>query len=368
LHDTRQRAVVPFTPGNMVRMYTCGITPYDAAHVGHAAMVLAYDVVRRRLHDLGHRTQLVRNVTDVDDSILDRARQTGVDWRELGNEQTAYFDDNMRALNVLPSHSEPQASGAIDDIVALTGKLFDTGHAYEAAGQLYFDTASWPRFGELAQLDRATMLELAAERGGNPDDVNKRDPLDFVLWQKSLDDEPSWPSPWGSGRPGWHVECSALVLRELGETIDLHGGGEDLVFPHHECELAQSEAVTGRPFVAHWMHTGMVRFDGEKMSKSLGNLVFVGDLLTKHPAMAVRLAVVGHHYRTEWEWHDELTDAAEMRLENWMRAGRGDAALDAVRAVLDDDLDTPAALELIDEAAARGHGVSSAAALLGVEW
>jgi L-cysteine:1D-myo-inositol 2-amino-2-deoxy-alpha-D-glucopyranoside ligase len=211
------------------------------------------------------------------------------------------------------------------------------------------------------------MLAYAAERGGNVDDPHKRDPLDFVLWQPSADDEPSWESLWGPGRPGWHIECSALALRELGSTVDLHGGGADLIFPHHECERAQSEAATGEPFVRHWMHQAMVRMDGEKMSKSLGNLVFVSDLLKAWDPMAVRLVIVENHYRTQWEWDETRIDRAAERLERWRAAGEGTAALDAVRAALDDDLDTPAAVAAIDQAAGQGAGVSAAAALLGID-
>ena len=210
------------------------------------------------------------------------------------------------------------------------------------------------------------MLELARERGGNPDDPRKRDPLDFVLWQPSAPDEPAWESLWGPGRPGWHIECSALALRELGETIDLHGGGSDLIFPHHECEAAQSEAATGIPFVRHWMHGGMVRLDGTKMSKSLGNLVFVHDLLKEWEGSAIRLAVLTNHYRSDWDWHDGLMPEAADRLARWRAAGPGTGGLAEVRRALDADLDAPAAVAAIDAAAAAGEGVAAAAALLGV--
>jgi L-cysteine:1D-myo-inositol 2-amino-2-deoxy-alpha-D-glucopyranoside ligase len=232
---------------------------------------------------------------------------------------------------------------------------------------VYFDVGSWDRFGEVSHYDRDEMLRLAAIHGGNPDDPNKRDPLDFVLWQPSAPDEPFWESLWGPGRPGWHIECSALALRELGTTIDLHGGGSDLVFPHHECESAQSEAATGEPFVRHWMHQAMVRMDGEKMSKSLGNLVFVSELRKEWDTRAIRLAAVANHYRTPWEWHDQIMAQASARLDAWMASGQGDGALEDVRAALDDDLDTPAAVAAIDAAAAAGQGVSAAAALLGVD-
>jgi len=370
LYDTARREVVPFEPGPVVRIYTCGITPYDAAHLGHAATYLAYDTLQRRLRDLGHETRCVRNVTDVDDDILRKARELGVHFLDLAAEEMARFDEQMGALGLIPSYTEPRATSAIPDILGFIGMVLDSGHAYQAGGAVYFSVASFERFGLVSNLDRSEMLELAAERGGNPDDPMKRDPLDFVLWQPSLPDEPAWESLWGPGRPGWHIECSALAMRELGLPVDLHGGGSDLIFPHHECEAAQSEAATGEQFVKHWMHVGMVCLDGVKMSKSLGNLVFVGELLKEHEPAAIRLALLSQHYRSTWSWTDDIMDAAEERLARWRMSGHGDAGLDAARARLDDDLDTPGALEAIDEAAAAkgvGGGVGDAAALLGVE-
>jgi L-cysteine:1D-myo-inositol 2-amino-2-deoxy-alpha-D-glucopyranoside ligase len=369
LYDTARGEVVPFAPGQLVTMYTCGITPYDATHIGHAAVYLAYDVLQRRLRDRGHDTRCVRNVTDVDDDLLRKARELGVHYLDLAAAETARFDDDMRALDLLPSWSEPRATSAIADIRGFIGMVLDRGYAYQAGGAVYFDVSKYERFGHLSQLGRDEMLALAAERGGNVDDPHKDDPLDFVLWQPSATDEPSWESLWGPGRPGWHVECSALALRELGTTIDLHGGGADLIFPHHECESAQSEAATGEPFVRHWMHQAMVRMDGEKMSKSLGNLVFVSDLRQAWDPRAIRLAVVGNHYRTPWDWDDAIMPAAADRLARWHAGGAadGDSALDAARAALDDDLDTPAAVRAIDEAADAGKDVSLAAALLGVD-
>jgi L-cysteine:1D-myo-inositol 2-amino-2-deoxy-alpha-D-glucopyranoside ligase len=381
LYDTASREVIPFHPGPTVTLYTCGITPYDSAHLGHAATYLAYDVLQRRLRDRGHRTQCVRNVTDVDDDILRKARELGVHYLDLAAEEMARFDDDMRALGLTPAFSEPRATSAIPDILGFIGMVLESGHAYQAGGAVYFDVSSFPRFGQLSHLDRPTMLQLAAERGGNPDDPHKRDPLDFVLWQPSAPDEPAWESLWGPGRPGWHIECSALAMRELGETIDLHGGGSDLIFPHHECEAAQSEAATGARFVRHWMHAGMVRYQGSKMSKSLGNLVFVHDLLKEWEGQAIRLAVVAHHYRESWEWSDGAMPAAAARLARWRSAADGtggepagaggggpaaEAVLDEVRAALDDDLNTPAALAAIDRAAGAGADISEAAALLGV--
>lgn len=366
LYDTARKRVVPFEAGPVVRMYTCGITPYDSAHLGHAATYLAYDVLQRRLRDLGHETRCVRNVTDVDDDILRKARELGVHYLDLAAEEVSRFDSDMNALGLLPAYSEPRATSAIPDILGFIGMVLESGHAYQAGGAVYFDVSSFPRFGQLSGYDRQTMLGLAAERGGNPDDPAKRDPLDFVLWQPSAPGEPEWDSLWGPGRPGWHIECSALSMRELGETIDLHGGGTDLIFPHHECERAQSEVVTGTTFVRHWMHTAMVRLDGVKMSKSLGNLVFVHDLLKHCEGAVIRLAVLAHHYRQEWDWNEGLVAEATERLALWRRAGPGEAALSEVREALDHDLDTPAAIAAVDAAAGRGEGVGAAAALLGV--
>jgi len=367
LYDTARQEVVPFEPGPTVTMYTCGITPYAASHVGHAAAYVTYDILQRRLRDLGHVTQLVRNVTDVDDDILRKARELDVYYLDLAAEETARFDADMLALGLLVPFNEPRATSAIHDILGFIGMVLDRGHAYESSGGVYFSVASFERFGQISHLPREEMLRLAAERGGNPDDPAKRDPLDFVLWQPSAPDEPSWPSMWGPGRPGWHIECSALALRELGTTIDLHVGGADLIFPHHECEAAPSEAATGQPFVRHWMHQAMVRMDGKKMSKSLGNLVFVSDLVKEWDPMAVRLAILANHYRSSWDWTDDLLPEALERLERWRAAAEGGGALDAARAALDDDLDAPRALAAVDDAVGRGEGISDAARLLGVQ-
>jgi L-cysteine:1D-myo-inositol 2-amino-2-deoxy-alpha-D-glucopyranoside ligase len=368
LYDTARQEIVPFEPADrVVSMYTCGITPYDSSHLGHAATYLTYDVLQRRLRDLGHETRCVRNITDVDDSILPKAAELGVHYLDLAASELVRFDADMNALGLLPAWSEPRATSAIADIRGFIGMVLDRGYAYRAGGAVYFEVGRYDRFGEISHCTREEMLRFAAERGGRPEDPNKRDPLDFVLWQPSLPEEPSWDSLWGPGRPGWHIECSALCLRELGTTIDLHGGGSDLIFPHHECEAAQSRAATGEPLVRHWMHQAMVRMDGEKMSKSLGNLVFVGDLVRQWEPAAVRLACVSHHYRQSWEWNDTLMPAATERLGAWRAAGRGSAALDQVRLALDEDLDTPGAVAAIDAAARKGLGVSEAAMLLGVD-
>lgn len=369
LYDTARQAVVPFTPDEMVLMYTCGITPYDATHLGHAATFLVYDVVQRRLIDRGHTVRCVRNVTDVDDPLFAKARELGVHYLDLAAGEEARFNRDMVALNALPVYSTPRASSAISDIRGFIGMVLDRGFAYVAGGSVYFDVSKSPTFGEVSHYSKEKMVELARQRGGNVDDPNKRHPLDFVLWHPSADDEPAWDATWGSGRPGWHIECSALALRELGTTIDLHGGGSDLIFPHHECERAQSEAATGEPFVKHWMHVAMVFKDGEKMSKSLGNLVFVDKLRTEWDPRSIRLAVIEHHYRKEWEWNEELMPRNHERLMAWKSSigGSDSTILDDVRACLDDDLDTPSAMAAIDAAARAGSDVTSAAALLGCD-
>lgn len=369
LYDTARREVVPFTPGETVLMYTCGITPYDATHLGHASTFLQYDILQRRLIDLGHTVRCVRNVTDVDDPLFAKARELGVHYLDLAAGEEARFNRDMDALNVLPVYSTPRASSAISDIRGFIGMVLDRGFAYAAGGSVYFDVTKFPSFGDVSHYSQQQMIDFARQRGGNVDDPHKRNPLDFVLWHPSADDEPAWDAQWGAGRPGWHIECSALALRELGTTIDLHGGGSDLIFPHHECERAQSEAATGEVFVRHWMHVAMVFKDGEKMSKSLGNLVFVDALRKEWDPRSIRLGVVEHHYRVEWEWDNQLMPRNHDRLLAWKASvgGSSSGLLDDVRACLDDDLNTPAAMAAIDTAAAAGADVTDSAALLGVD-
>ena len=369
LYDTARRDVVDFTPGDEVLMYTCGVTPYDATHIGHAFTFLCYDVLIRRLIDTGRRVKCVRNVTDVDDPLFAKARELGVHWLDLALREETRLNDDLQALNVLEVYSRPRASSAIPDIRGFIGMVLDRGYAYRAGGSVYFDVSRSEKFGELSGFDHATMVELARERGGNVDDPHKRDPLDFVLWQPSSGDEPAWDTLWGPGRPGWHIECSALALRELGTTIDLHGGGTDLIFPHHECERAQSEAATGEPFVRHWMHVAMVGMDGHKMSKSRGNLVFVDKLRMQHDPRVIRLALIQHHYRSEWEWSPDLITVNANRLAAWESSmvGRDDpGTTQVVRDALDEDLDAPAAVRALDDAAEKGFSVRDGAALLGV--
>lgn len=369
LYDTARRGVFELEPGPHVSMYSCGITPYDAAHLGHAFVYLSFDVLQRRLRDAGHETRLVRNVTDVDDDMLRKARELGVHYLDLAAQEMAKFDRDMALINLLPVYKEPRATGAISEILTLIGQLFDAGVAYEVDGWVYYEVSKFPRLGQVSHESRESMIELAAIHGGNPTDPRKRDPLDFVLWQPSLEDEPAWESRYGAGRPGWHIECSALAMRDLGPTLDVHGGGRDLAYPHHECEAAQSEVATGKPFVKFWMHVGLVGLDGTKMSKSLGNLVFVEQLANRAEPTAVRLALLGQHYRHDWEWRDELLTRAVSRLSTWRSTsigGRDSSVIEDVRAALDDDLNTPSALNAIDDAAHKGFDVGPAATLLGI--
>jgi L-cysteine:1D-myo-inositol 2-amino-2-deoxy-alpha-D-glucopyranoside ligase len=315
-------------------------------------------------------------VTDVDDDILRKAREVGVHYLDLAAEEMAKFDSDMAALGLLPAYREPRATSAIADILSMIEDLLESGNAYESGGAVYFDRNTFDGFGSLSHYDEKTMLELAAERGGNPDDPNKRHPLDFVLWQQSAPDEPAWESRWGSGRPGWHIECSALVKREIGVTVDIHGGGSDLIFPHHECEIAQSESANQQVFARHWMHVGMVGLDGIKMSKSLGNLVFVRDLLTQYPAQVVRLALLAHHYRSDWQWTEADLQKAVDRFATWRDIEPAASAdqvksadhesLEAVRSALDEDLDAPGALDALDALAESGTFIGAGASLLGI--
>jgi len=383
IFDTSQRRIVPFEVGPLVRMYVCGITPYDSTHLGHAATYLAYDLLIRRLEELGHEVRMVRNVTDVDDSILPKARELGVPYLELAAAELARFRADMDALGMRPPVAEPRATEAIEGMTEMIEELLDRGHAYLTHGTVYFDISTFERFGELSQYSHEHMIKLARARGGRPDDPHRRDPLDFVLWQPSLPDEPAWRAPFGVGRPGWHIECSVMAIQNLGPTLDLHGGGTDLIFPHHECEIAQSESVTGQPFARYWMHSAMVSYEGEKMSKSLGNLVFVSDLLGTADARAIRLALMRHHYRAGFEWYDTDLEEGTALLRRLMAAGRRESGADPrpyadrVRASIDHDLDTPRALEALDDLASAilsGGGDGSApsvlrelAALLGID-
>ncbi len=361
LYNTMTQQKEEFAPAqHHVTLYVCGITPYDTTHLGHAFTYIVFDTLVRYFQFRGWSVRYAQNVTDIDDDILRRASKEGQDWKALGEHWTRRFIADMDALNVLRPSYYPRATEEIPRIIEMTGVLLDKGFAYEKNGGVYFHIDSCHRFGQLSRLPHDKMLPIANERGNVPDDANKRDPLDFVLWQAAKPDEPTWESPWGPGRPGWHIECSAMALHYLGETIDIHGGGSDLVFPHHECEIAQSEQFTGvQPFVRYWMHVAMVHHQGEKMSKSLGNLVMARDLLQAYNADAIRAYLLSHHYRAPWE-HDEIElKRAAARVERYAAAnhveavGGGDA-LDAMpyqnrfATAIADDLNTPAAFSVLD--------------------
>jgi L-cysteine:1D-myo-inositol 2-amino-2-deoxy-alpha-D-glucopyranoside ligase len=373
-----------FTPRNgSVSVYVCGITPYDTTHLGHAFTYTSFDVLIRYLEYLGHPVTYVQNVTDIDDDILRKAGEVGEDWRVVGNRWTAHFIRDMKALNVRPPDHFPRATEAIAGMLSIIQALLDARLAYESGGNVYFHVDSWEEFGRLSKLSRPEMLPVANERGNRPDDPHKRDPLDFVLWQAQAPGEPAWDSPWGPGRPGWHIECSTMATDYLGNTVDIHGGGADLVFPHHECEIAQTEGATGvRPFVRFWMHTAMVHHEGEKMSKSLGNLIMIRDLLDAgwRPD-ALRIYLNRHHYRQPWEFHQDSLEKANALARTLRRAAgvtggseqplspRG--ARDTFTTALDDDLDTPIALLAMEEfaeqilrVAAAGRDVRQAQAAL----
>jgi L-cysteine:1D-myo-inositol 2-amino-2-deoxy-alpha-D-glucopyranoside ligase len=368
LFDVRRAAALPFAPigPGPVGLYVCGVTPYDTGHLGHAFTYVSFDVLHRYLEYLGHDVVYVQNLTDVDDDMLRRARELGDDYLALGNRHVTTFLTEMAALNWLPPDHYPRATEHVGAMQELIDRLLERGHAYQADGHVYFAVDSWPAFGQLSGLPRDAMLPIANERGNVPDMPGKRNPLDFVLWQPSAPDEPAWPSPWGPGRPGWHIECSAMSMGILGPRFEIHGGGADLVFPHHEAEIAQSEGATGkRPFVSWWMHTGMLRYHGEKMSKSLGNLVLVRDLLRSYPGDAIRHYLVSHHYREEIDF-DEAD--VERSADHAVRLRRACLAAEEIEplapaladpdalhpivaahrerflAALDSDLDTPAAL------------------------
>lgn len=351
-----------FNPeGEEVTIYVCGITPYDTTHLGHAFTYTCFDILIRYLEHVGYTVQYVQNVTDIDDDILRKANEVNGDWQDVGNRWTAHFIRDMKALNVRPPEYFPRATDVIAEMQKVISALLEAGYAYEVEANVYFHVESDEDFGKLSKIPRGEMLPIANERGNRPDDPHKRDPLDFVLWQAQAEGEPAWDSPWGPGRPGWHIECSTMATEYLGNTIDIHGGGADLLFPHHECEIAQAEGATGRePFVRFWLHTAMVRYEGDKMSKSLGNLIMIRDLLEEgwHPD-ALRLYLGRHHYRDPWEFHESSLEEAEKlvrRLREALAVGGGTenplsfrGAMNSFTAAMEDDLDTTTAVTIIEQ-------------------
>jgi cysteinyl-tRNA synthetase len=359
------------------RIYVCGITPYGTTHLGHASTFVWIDVLARLLRHTGVEVEVCRNITDIDDDMLEQARRQHDDWRMLAARQTYRFEDDMRQLGVGHPTYEPQAHTYVDEVIALAGALLDAGVAYERPGAVYQRGAA---VAEDAGLDRATALALIAEHGGGADDVaegpsgplgeGKDDPLDTPVWQRSAEGEPAWPSPWGPGRPGWHSECAAMALATLGPGIDVHGGGADLAFPHHAYEAAQAEGATGvRPFARSWLHAGTVTVGGEKMAKSTGNLVLVHDLLEDNwPPGAIRLLLIDRPWAESWDYSADGLSAAAGRLDRlWSRAGTSASDPTAEQAAVDallDNLDVPRALAIAEEAG--GQTLRSVGALLGL--
>ena len=354
VHDTAVGLVTPLDPDD-ARLYVCGITPYDATHIGHAATYIGFDLLIRAWRDAGHGVRYVQNVTDVDDPLLERATATGVDWAELAERETELFREDMTALRVLAPDHYVGAVESIPLVVETVQRLREAGCVYDVDGDLYFSVRSDPRFGSVSRLSEAEMLAVFGERGGDPERAGKKDPLDCLLWQAERPGEPAWDSVLGRGRPGWHVECSAIAREHLGDAFDVQGGGSDLAFPHHEMSASEAQAAYGNTFARAYVHAGMVAYEGEKMSKSKGNLVLVSRLRAAGvDPMAIRLAILDHHYRSDWEWTDEDLSRAQARLASWRTAvtsaSREDAEqlAHAVRTALADDLDAPAALRAVD--------------------
>jgi L-cysteine:1D-myo-inositol 2-amino-2-deoxy-alpha-D-glucopyranoside ligase len=388
LYDTRrgQTAKLDIPHDRPLTLYVCGVTPYDTTHIGHAHTFLIFDVLVRYLRFQGAEVRYCQNVTDVDDPLFERAARDGVAWHAIAQRETQRLLDDNLALNMVPPTFFPKASEEIAGMVVFIEQLIARDHAYVRNGNVYYRIKSDPTYGELAHMDYAEMLATANERGNDPSDPNKIDPLDFVLWRASKPGEASWPSPWSAGRPGWHIECSTMAMRYLGPQIDIHGGGRDLIFPHHPSEVAQTEPVTGvRPFVRFWVHGGLVALDGEKMSKSLGNMVFVHDALKQHSADALRWYLLSFPYREDFSYEHAGVVALETtvaRLRAAITAPSGDGerhaadqraaqARTAFLAALDDDLQMGQALTLLDElaqavlaASAAGQAVQAAQATL----
>jgi cysteinyl-tRNA synthetase len=315
---TRQKEPLETLHPDVVLMYVCGPTVYDKAHVGHAMSTLVYDILRRYLEYSGFQVQHVMNYTDVDDKVIMRASEQGVDPIELAEEYIKEYSEHIKALNVLSATIYPRATEEISKIISMVEGLIDRDYAYAVAGDVFFRVTSKDDYGKLSG------RKLEEMQAGARIEVNehKENPMDFVLWKSSKPGEPSWDSPWGPGRPGWHIECSAMNLHHLGEQIDIHGGGNDLVFPHHENEIAQTESLTRKPFARYWVHNGMLQFSGDKMSKSIGNIVTVEDFLEQHDPDSLRMMVLNSSYRSPLTFNDEVVEQAERNLERMRSALR----------------------------------------------
>ncbi|MDK8869067.1 cysteine--1-D-myo-inosityl 2-amino-2-deoxy-alpha-D-glucopyranoside ligase [Corynebacterium macclintockiae] len=367
LYDTADDALKPVDlAGDEVGMYVCGITPYDSTHLGHAATYLTFDLIHRYLRSAGVGVHYVQNITDVDDPLFERAQRDGVDWQDLGSSQIDLFRSDMEDLAVIPPREYVGAMESIEEVIEMVSTLLDVGAAYQLEGDeypdIYADHTFLPQFGYESRYTEQEMAKFFAERGGDPERPGKRHTLDALLWRAHRDGEPKWESPFGPGRPGWHIECSAIAVNRLGAPFAIQGGGSDLRFPHHEFSATHAEAAHGVDRMAqHYVHTGMIGLDGTKMSKSLGNLVFVSKLTAAgHEPSAIRLGVYAGHYRQDRDWADEVLAAAEQRLANWrdaLAAGgttveQARELITTVRGHLACDLDTPSALKAIDHWAA----------------
>jgi L-cysteine:1D-myo-inositol 2-amino-2-deoxy-alpha-D-glucopyranoside ligase len=382
VHDTATDSLVETQRDATLGIYVCGITPYDATHIGHAATYLAHDTLIRLWLDAGHEVRYVQNATDVDDPLLERATALGVAWQDLAASQLDLFRSDMQSLGVIPPDHYVAVTEMIGPVAEAVDRLRNVGIAYAVDEDLYFDIAaaaaasSW-QLGQESRLDRGTMLDLARRRGGDPDRAGKRDPLDPLLWRAARDGEPSWDTVLGAGRPGWHIECSVIAQELLELPMAINGGGADLIFPHHEFTAAHTAALTGGRHAHAWTHAGLVSFRGTTMSKSLGNLVLVSALVADGvDPRAIRLAILGQHYRVDWEWTDALLASAQARLEAWLGwsaiSGRRHGTLTGeLRDLLSRDLDTPAAIAAIDARVAAqqppgGGDLDAIAALLGI--
>lgn len=357
LHDSATTSVKSLPRKDIYRMYVCGITPYDATHLGHANTYLAFDLINRYLRATGAQVNFVENITDVDDPLLERAIRDGVDWKDLAHSQIELFKSDMVALHVIPPAHYIGAVEAIPQVIAAIKQLKANNSVYKIEEDLYFEVRSDSDFGRRSNLSNAEMEKIFAERGGDPTKPGKKDPLDALLWLAQRPNEPGWESEFGIGRPGWHIECCAIALNYLdladGDefSIDIQGGGSDLIFPHHEMSAAQSKMINGREFATHYVHAGMIGLDGEKMSKSKGNLVLVSNLLKQgRDAMAIRLALLNHHYRNDHMWVDndlvqaeKLLDSLRIALSRTEVAPTDQTILEIANA-LANDLDTPTAI------------------------
>ncbi len=388
LYNSLTQKIEPFQTleEKKVRLYVCGITPYDTTHLGHAFLYTFFDAFRRYIIYKGYSVNYVQNVTDIDDDILRKAKENALsswrtsgaslpdkgegltrgskltDWQELGKFWTDKFLTDLKTLNIaLPNHYV-KATDSIPTMIKIIQNLLDTGFAYNKEGTIFFRTTKTPDYGKLSHFNQQQMRVLSKERGANPDDPRKENPLDFILWQKSQPDEPSWKAPFADGRPGWHLECSAMNYDYLGEQIDIHGGGRDLIYPHHESEIAQSESFTNKkPFSAYWIHAAMVMYQGEKMSKSLGNLIMVSDLLKTYSPNAIRWLLLSHHYRTPWEYTEQDLKQAEEKVkqisyvlknhvipsDEEVEESLSTQLLSQFQTAMDKDIDTTSALEIL---------------------